>query len=57
MTPLPPIDAVPAQAAGRIFPDDLVAPIASQQTAPASSAFGDMVTQGLSEVNGKLMAG
>ena len=57
MTPLPPIDAMSPQAAGRIFPDDLVAPAASRQTAPTANAFGDMVTQGLSQVNGKLIAG
>lgn len=54
MSGLPPIGAIAPQQLGAIFPDDLVAP--ARAAAPdATGGFGAMVTQGLSQVNEKLL--
>jgi flagellar hook-basal body complex protein FliE len=56
MTALPPIGPVAIAQASPVFPDDLAGPAAAQASG-ASQVFGDMVTQGLSQVNEKLLAG
>ncbi len=56
MTALPPIEAIGADKLQGVFPDDLVVP--PRAAGPeAKSLFPDMVTQGLSQVNDKLMVG
>ena len=56
MNPLPPIGAVAPQQITGLVPDDLVAPPAATGTA-AANPFGDLVTQGLAQVDEKLRAG
>jgi flagellar hook-basal body complex protein FliE len=57
VTALPPIGAVAPEQLNGVFPDDLVAPPTAPAVAGAPNAFGDLVTEGLNQVNEKLRAG
>lgn len=55
MSPLPPIGAVPAEQLQGLFPTDEVSP--ARATAPdAAGMFGNMVGEGLAQVNDQLLA-